>query len=1333
LTSKRWRMFDYLKKIMVFLYLGLLFCTTTIYSQSCKQPFFNSFNSLTTTSINIRWADTNTAPLGWELELVERGSSRNMQPTTPLITNKQYILENLKPATSYEVYVRTVCTETSKSLWTGPALFTTVCTNPTSCPTNLPIKDNGTETFFIEVSESGILGQDIFIESIDMIIEHGWPSDLKISLESPSGDIMTLSNHNGTVTNNFGDIQDPTCTKVTSFNMNACTNINDNRPPFIGSFIPDGDINNLGKNTQAQGRWKIIFFDRALKDAGNLKFLHLKFNREKCVLPENFVLKNIGNNSVLVDWESYATCTTVKLTLSRDGVKINEVFINCKEQNNSLKTIKDLLPNTDYELTIEARCNNSNSIESCKLFFTTTCEAITMRESFDIYNKCTEGCAVSCDFEAPLWFNAKEESSQDWIIWEGDTDTENTGPSTDISGVGKYLYIENNPVLCGQQNRVELLSRCIDIKSNASGCDMSFYYHMYGIDIQVLTLEISVDNRNSWVPLVTLTGNQGDDWKRVTLSLADYDVKTGVFRFVGVSGDGAIGDIAIDQVEFYKSVPSIGLNRYYLDKDSDGYGVGDEFIDICSNESPQGYAALQGDCDDQNIGINQGITEIQCNGIDENCNDNEDDSPDVNPITYISNILPASCNGSFDGAISLDISGGTAPYTVTWLGQNQTGPMINNLKEGVYSAEIIDVGGCIQKTDFFQVSATSTINVVVTEIINTSCQGVHDGSINIEHSNENPPYTYLWTNGKTTKNIDSLSAGDYEVTVTDANLCTAVLSGVTINNKPSLLSGIESIKHPTCNGLKNGFISAIALNGSGAYRYLWNTGDTAKLISNLGAGHYSLTVYDQSGCESSLNIQLIAPDSIQVVPVSIEDVRCYGESNGSIKTNTTGGTPPYTYLWTGIRTTDDIFNLPAGRYTITVTDALGCRSTPVDVDVKQPELFEISVDSMQASRCRLGKNGFISLTSTGGTATYSYVWSHTDISINTFSDLISGNYSVTAYDLFGCKSSIPNIFIPFNNVPILSELNILSENNCADERIGVIVSNVLNGTAPYDFNWSHGVQYIKNSLSDTITQLPSGSYTLTITDAEGCVGTSSSVRLEEIAPITYRISDVIENICNTDSNAIISIMVDGGTGQFQISWNVGEGQINSNLPNGLYTATITDENNCEKITETIQISSTSDINIEGRIVHDINNASTGEICLDIFGAVEPVQITWEGRSEHTPCISGLTSGLYTVNIQDALGCAFTSSYQVENTSSTDDEKEKVTIYPNPTKGIISVKNNSDIRMVALLSSTGKSILSIAPEKNRDQFNIDITNFPAGMYFLKVIYDRHRSIHKIIKL
>lgn len=155
---------------------------------------------------------------------------------------------------------------------------------------------------------------------------------------------------------------------------------------------------------------------------------------------------------------------------------------------------------------------------------------------------------------------------------------------------------------------------------------------MYGADISSLKLEISTDNGASWNVLHTVAGNQGDKWQRVTLSLKVYHNQIALFRFVAVSSSGVLNDIAIDQIEFYKSVRPGALNTYFVDNDGDGYGVEDNKIQICSSNAPKGYAGKAGDCNDQSNKINPGATEIQCNGVDENCNGNVDDKATTNPI-----------------------------------------------------------------------------------------------------------------------------------------------------------------------------------------------------------------------------------------------------------------------------------------------------------------------------------------------------------------------------------------------------------------------------------------------------------------------------------------------------------------------------------------------------------------------------------------------------------------------------------------------------------------------------------------------------------------------------
>ena len=207
------------------------------------------------------------------------------------------------------------------------------------------------------------------------------------------------------------------------------------------------------------------------------------------------------------------------------------------------------------------------------------------------------------------------------------------------------------------------------------------------------------------------------------------------------------------------------------DADGDGYGMEGNKIEICSGIPPVGYARIKGDCDDTNAAIHPSAIEIQCNAIDENCNGNEDDSPDFNPILVQANIKHSTCNGSHDGEISLQISGGTSPYTVLW-NNGLTGSTISQLPDGIYYAKITDFGGCKVKTAYFQVNILTNLKVIITELTKPSCKGRSDGVIAIEHNNENGPYQYLWSDplAQVGPLATMLPGGRIQVRVTDANL-----------------------------------------------------------------------------------------------------------------------------------------------------------------------------------------------------------------------------------------------------------------------------------------------------------------------------------------------------------------------------------------------------------------------------------------------------------------------------------------------------------------------------------------------------------------------------------
>lgn len=186
---------------------------THLVAQTCKVPFSLSFSERTTTSVKLKWFDSNVNPLGWEIEIVKRGQARSGNPSLPMLPTREVTISNLLPGTAYELYIRTVCTSTldqyvecSYSIYHGAG-------HSSKMRFKYTLKDNGTEVLLLDVKQQGILGVDVFLESIDLIAEHDWPADLHLTLETPQGQQVVLTNHNGINTDDFGDITDTMCKK----------------------------------------------------------------------------------------------------------------------------------------------------------------------------------------------------------------------------------------------------------------------------------------------------------------------------------------------------------------------------------------------------------------------------------------------------------------------------------------------------------------------------------------------------------------------------------------------------------------------------------------------------------------------------------------------------------------------------------------------------------------------------------------------------------------------------------------------------------------------------------------------------------------------------------------------------------------------------------------------------------------------------------------------------------------------------------------------------------------------------------------------------------------
>ncbi len=210
-----------------------------------------------------------------------------------------------------------------------------------------------------------------------------------------------------------------------------------------------------------------------------------------------------------------------------------------------------------------------------------------------------------------------------------------------------------------------------------------------------------------------------------------------------------------------------------------------------------------------------------------------------------------------------------------------------------------------------------------TTMIDASCWGGSDGSIDIAVYLGTAPFSFSWSNGATTEDISNLSAGIYTLTVTDANGCTSEPFTATVA-EPSPLVISAATSDISCNGSADGAINVGAAGGTLPYSFLWTNGATTENLSNLAAGTYTLFITDANGCNISTTATIIEPPVLEV-SVSSSPATCTG-SDGTIDLTVIGGTAPYNYFWTNEATSEDQNNLPAGTYSVLITDANGCSS-----------------------------------------------------------------------------------------------------------------------------------------------------------------------------------------------------------------------------------------------------------------------------------------------------------------------------------------------------------------------------------------------------------------------
>ena len=521
------------------------------------------------------------------------------------------------------------------------------------------------------------------------------------------------------------------------------------------------------------------------------------------------------------------------------------------------------------------------------------------------------------------------------------------------------------------------------------------------------------------------------------------------------------------------------------------------------------------------------------------------------PIQSV-NSTDVTCNGAGDGTATALTTSPTGNYSFSWSPGGATTQTITGLGGGTYTVTVIDsISGC---------SATGTTTIIDPAIITdsiystgTPCTG--NGFAVVFASGGTGAYSYSWNTIPPTLNdtVSGLSAGTYQVTITDANGCSTTDSVAVSTGPGSVVVTIDSVSSLNCYTDTTGYASVSATGGTPGYTYVWNTipVQTGPVAINLPPGLYTVTVTDSVGCSSTQNANVVSPPAINLTGSSTP-AGC-NLADGSASVTVSGGLPGYTYSWDTLSvTTPTLNNVPAGIYTVTVVDTNNCTST-LDVAVSNTAIPAPNVNVSGQPLCNGDANATAIIIPQGGTAPFTFTWDGAS-SNDTITNLAAGSYIAGVTDSAGCSS----FFTVIITQPAVLNINFVATNpSCFGDSSGGAVVSPVGGTFPFTYSWSP----IGGSDSSA-TDLPPGSYTVTVTDANNCTATASTT-ITTTAQIFVNVTDSVNASCHGSNDASIDLTV-SGSDPFTFNWNQGEAFTEDlvNIDAGPYTVVVSDVIGC---------------------------------------------------------------------------------------------------------------------------------------------------------------------------
>ncbi len=675
---------------------------------------------------------------------------------------------------------------------------------------------------------------------------------------------------------------------------------------------------------------------------------------------------------------------------------------------------------------------------------------------------------------------------------------------------------------------------------------------------------------------------------------------------------------------------------------------------------------------------------------------------------------PLACNGLT--TITTNVNGGVAPYQYKLnAGLYQIGNQFFNIGAGTYTITVKDANNCTNSTTL-TILPINLLSLSTLNLTNPSCNGLCNGTAQFAAAGGTPAYVYSITApgiiNPATGAVTGLCAGAYTVTVTDANLCTAI-STFTVTQPPPLSLNLINAVNPSCNGGCNGTAQVLGNGGVSPLLYSITAPGVINItgsVTGLCAGSYTVTVTDANLCTATTVLTITQPPPIVLNVSNIVNLTCFGLCNGTAQIGAVGGVPGFSYTITApgiINFTGAASQLCAGTYTVTATDANLCTAT-TSFTVTQPLAVVANVSNITNVSCNGICDGTAQAGAVGGTPGYTFAITAPgviDVNTGAITALCAGTYTVTVTDANNCTGT-STFTITEPNVLTIT-INTSTIPSCVPGCDGTATTITAGGTAAYAYSISGGAAI--NALGNATNLCAATVYTITVTDANNCTATTTIQLTAPNAP-TVTVSNITNVTCNGLCNG--TAQANGVGGLNPLSYTItapGVIDVNTGAITGLcagtYTVTVTDANLCTGTTSfTITEPALLTVSMSNIIDATCNGLCNGSAQATGLGGTNPLSytITAPGVIDvNTGAATALCAGTYTVTVTDGNLCTATTSFTINEPTAV---VTTVTASTNPTctpgcDGSVTVSGSG---------GTGLIVFSIIP-------NAGIIQNPAGTF------------------